>query len=50
MTASNYAPSPVLGEVIVDQLIRLGVKDAVIAPGSRNAPLTMALWRASILG
>ena len=50
MTASNYAPSPVLGEVIVDQLIRLGVKDAVIAPGSRNAPLTMALWRASTRG
>ena len=47
MTESNYTPSPVLGEVIVDQLIRSGVREAVIAPGSRNAPLTMALWRAA---
>lgn len=46
MTASQYTPAPVLGEVVIDQLIRLGVKDAVISPGSRNAPLTMALWRA----
>jgi len=50
MTASNYTPSPVLGEVIVDQLIRLRVRDAVISPGSRNAPLTMALWRAASRG
>ncbi len=50
MTASNYTPSPVLGEVIVNQLIRLRVKDAVISPGSRNAPLTMALWRAATKG
>lgn len=50
MTSSNYTPSPVLGEVIVDQLIRLRVKDAVISPGSRNAPLTMALWRAAAKG
>lgn len=49
MTESNYTPSPVLGEVIVDQLIRSGVRDAVISPGSRNAPLTMALWRAAEL-
>jgi 2-succinyl-5-enolpyruvyl-6-hydroxy-3-cyclohexene-1-carboxylate synthase len=45
----THSPSPVLGEVIVDQLIRSGVRDAVISPGSRNAPLTMALWRASEL-
>lgn len=43
----THSPSPVLGEVIVDQLIRSGVRDAVISPGSRNAPLTMALWRAA---
>lgn len=43
----TLTPSPVLGAVIVDQLIRLGVKAAVISPGSRNAPLTMALWRAT---
>ena len=46
MNSAPLTPSPVLGEVIVDQLIKLGIKDAVIAPGSRNAPLTMALWRA----
>jgi len=45
----SFTPSPVLGEVIVDQLIRSGVRDAVISPGSRNAPLTMALWRAAEL-
>ena len=43
----TLTPSPVLGEVVIDQLIRLGVKEAVISPGSRNAPLTMALWRAA---
>lgn len=46
----TLTPSPVLGAVIVDQLNRLGVKDVVISPGSRNAPLTMALWRASTTG
>lgn len=46
----TLTPSPVMGAVIVDQLIRLGIKDVVISPGSRNAPLTMALWRASTTG
>ncbi|NCA18309.1 MAG: 2-succinyl-5-enolpyruvyl-6-hydroxy-3-cyclohexene-1-carboxylate synthase, partial [Actinobacteria bacterium] len=50
MNEVPLTPSPVLGEVIVDQLIRMRVRDAVIAPGSRNAPLTMALWRASERG
>jgi 2-succinyl-5-enolpyruvyl-6-hydroxy-3-cyclohexene-1-carboxylate synthase len=45
----SFTPSPVLGEVIVDQLIRSGVREAVLSPGSRNAPLTMALWRAAEL-
>lgn len=43
----NFTPSPVLGEVIIDQLILSGVQDVVISPGSRNAPLTMAAWRAA---
>lgn len=47
MSSHPFTPSPVLGEVIINQLMRMGVKDAVIAPGSRNAPLTMALWRAA---
>lgn len=46
----TLTPAPVLGEVVVNQLIRLGVKDVVISPGSRNAPLTMALWRAATKG
>lgn len=46
----TFTPSPVLGEVVVDQLIRLNIQDAVISPGSRNAPLTMALWRAANRG
>lgn len=46
----TFTPAPVLGEVVVDQLIRLQVRDAVISPGSRNAPLTMALWRAQARG
>ncbi len=50
MSEVPLTPSPVLGEVIIDQLIRMRVRDAVIAPGSRNAPLTMALWRASERG
>ena len=43
----NYTPSAVLGEVIIDQMIKSGVRDVVISPGSRNAPLTMSLWRAA---
>ena len=39
-------PTSVLAEVIVDQLILDGVKEVVIAPGSRNAPITMAFFRA----
>lgn len=46
----TFTPAPVLGEVVVDQLIRMRVRDAVISPGSRNAPLTMALWRAQSRG
>jgi len=30
--------------VLVDELARCGLAEAVIAPGSRNAPLAMALW------
>ncbi|WP_406270262.1 2-succinyl-5-enolpyruvyl-6-hydroxy-3-cyclohexene-1-carboxylic-acid synthase [Nocardia sp. NBC_00881] len=32
--------------VIVDELIRCGVREAVLCPGSRNAPLAIALHRA----
>ena len=43
-------PTTVLAEVIVDQLILNGVKEVVIAPGSRNAPITMAFFRAHQAG
>jgi 2-succinyl-5-enolpyruvyl-6-hydroxy-3-cyclohexene-1-carboxylate synthase len=40
-------PSTLLARVIVRQIIEAGVKDVVISPGSRNAPLSMAFQQAS---
>jgi 2-succinyl-5-enolpyruvyl-6-hydroxy-3-cyclohexene-1-carboxylate synthase len=37
-------PSTAFGRVFVDELIRCGVREAVLAPGSRSAPLAMALF------
>ena len=37
-------PATALATVLVDELARCGLAEAVIAPGSRNAPLAMALW------
>lgn len=37
-------PSTAFGRVVVDELIRCGLREAVIAPGSRSAPLAMALF------
>jgi 2-succinyl-5-enolpyruvyl-6-hydroxy-3-cyclohexene-1-carboxylate synthase len=39
-------PSTALASVVVDQLVRGGVREAVLAPGSRNAPLSLALHAA----
>lgn len=36
-------PSMALARVLVDELVRCGVRDAVVCPGSRNAPLALAL-------
>ncbi len=36
-------PSTALATVIVDELVRGGVREAVLCPGSRNAPLSFAL-------
>ena len=39
--------STAFATVLVDELIRCGLQEAVIAPGSRSAPLAMALHAAS---
>lgn len=39
-------PSTVIAETIIDEAIRCGVSEFVVAPGSRNAPLTIAVARA----
>jgi 2-succinyl-5-enolpyruvyl-6-hydroxy-3-cyclohexene-1-carboxylate synthase len=38
--------SALLARVIVDELVRCGVREAVLAPGSRSAPLALALHAA----
>jgi 2-succinyl-5-enolpyruvyl-6-hydroxy-3-cyclohexene-1-carboxylate synthase len=40
-------PSTLAARTLVDELIRLGVREAVVAPGSRSAPLAMALHAAA---
>jgi 2-succinyl-5-enolpyruvyl-6-hydroxy-3-cyclohexene-1-carboxylate synthase len=37
-------PSTVFGTVLVDELIRCGLREAVLAPGSRSTPVAMALF------
>lgn len=46
MTDSSFA----LADALVDRLRRAGVTEVVVAPGSRNAPLAMALWAAAQAG
>jgi 2-succinyl-5-enolpyruvyl-6-hydroxy-3-cyclohexene-1-carboxylate synthase len=43
-------PSTAQARVIVDELVRCGVRHVVACPGSRNAPLSMALFDAATRG
>jgi 2-succinyl-5-enolpyruvyl-6-hydroxy-3-cyclohexene-1-carboxylate synthase len=43
-------PSTALATVLVDELVRGGVREAVLCPGSRNAPLSFALHDADRAG
>ncbi len=43
-------PSTALARVLVDELRRCGLRDIVLAPGSRSAPLAMAAHAASAAG
>lgn len=43
-------PSTTQAQVVVDELIRGGVRDVVLCPGSRNAPLAFALQDADRAG
>ena len=40
-------PSTAFATVLVDELVRCGLREAVVAPGSRSAPLAMALHAAA---
>jgi 2-succinyl-5-enolpyruvyl-6-hydroxy-3-cyclohexene-1-carboxylate synthase len=43
-------PSTALATVLIDELVRCGVRHAVLCPGSRNAPLSFALHAAEQTG
>jgi 2-succinyl-5-enolpyruvyl-6-hydroxy-3-cyclohexene-1-carboxylate synthase len=43
-------PSTALATVVVDELVRGGVRDAVLCPGSRSAPFAFALAAADAAG
>ena len=43
-------PSTALATVVVDELVRAGTREAVLSPGSRNAPLSFALHEADRAG
>jgi 2-succinyl-5-enolpyruvyl-6-hydroxy-3-cyclohexene-1-carboxylate synthase len=43
-------PSTALATVLVDELVAGGVREAVLCPGSRNAPLSFALHAADATG
>jgi 2-succinyl-5-enolpyruvyl-6-hydroxy-3-cyclohexene-1-carboxylate synthase len=48
--AERLNPSTTQARIVVDELIRGGVRDVVLCPGSRNAPLAFALHDADRAG
>ena len=42
--------STLQARLVVDELVRCGITDAVLCPGSRNAPLSFALHAADAAG
>ena len=49
-TLDQPSPAVLLGAVLVDELIRNGIREAVVCPGSRSAPLALAFAEASRAG
>jgi 2-succinyl-5-enolpyruvyl-6-hydroxy-3-cyclohexene-1-carboxylate synthase len=43
-------PSTAFATVLTDELVRCGLREAVVAPGSRSAPLALALYAAAAPG
>jgi 2-succinyl-5-enolpyruvyl-6-hydroxy-3-cyclohexene-1-carboxylate synthase len=43
-------PSTALATALVDQLVRCGVREVVVCPGSRSAPLASAVQQAERAG
>jgi len=47
---SSPTPSGIYARVIIDELIRNGMRDAVLCPGSRSSALAYALKQAEAAG
>ena len=50
MTGHHPNPSTALATVVIDELIRCGLREVVLSPGSRSAPLAMEFFRRAELG